>query len=59
MMMMIMIFIIIILSMNVNYVLPSITLRLAVQTALPNEFVAKHLYVSAWSAVTFNICHET
>ncbi len=32
------------------------TFSAAVQTAFPNGFIAKHLYVSAWSESTFGIC---
>lgn len=36
--------------------LPSMTFSAAVQIAFPNWFIAKHLYVSAWSESTFGIC---
>lgn len=32
------------------------TFNVAVQTALPNGFMARHLYVSACSEDTFGIC---
>lgn len=36
---------------------PSITFRTTVTTACPYSFTAKHLYVSAWSGITFGICN--